>query len=65
VEAEAAENYVWRSDDSVEVDFDADSEDEEREVTTSTGQYAAMATRQPLQLWLFQDMLGMDKLRNF
>jgi len=63
----AADDYVWRSDDSVELDLEPSSDEEEGKVTTATssGQYAAMATMEPLQLWPLQDMWGTGKLRKF
>jgi hypothetical protein len=63
----AADEFVWRSDDSVELDLEPSSDDEEGQITsaTSSAQYRAMATLGPLQLWALQDMWGMDKLRKF
>jgi hypothetical protein len=61
VEAAAEEDYVWRSDDSVELDLEPSSDEEGGTVTvttaTSFGQYAALATMtmEPLQLWSLQD----------
>ncbi|KAI0440359.1 hypothetical protein F4803DRAFT_577847 [Xylaria telfairii] len=61
-EAAAEEDYVWRSDDSVDLDLEPSSEDEEATpIATSSGQRAAMATMEAPQRWLLQDMWGMNK----
>lgn len=61
IEAAAVADYVWRSDDSVELDLEPSS-DEGDTVTTATsfGQYATLATMtvEPLQLWSSQDYWG-------
>ncbi|KAH8164223.1 hypothetical protein CIB48_g4020 [Xylaria polymorpha] len=62
-DAAAEEDYVWRSDDSVDLDLEPSSgEDEEAAtITTSSGQRAAMATMETSQRWLLQDIWGMGK----
>ncbi|KAI0546447.1 hypothetical protein F4679DRAFT_557353 [Xylaria curta] len=60
----AADDYVWRSDDSVDLDSEPASDEEEIAVTTttSTRQYTAIATVEPLQLSPLQGMWGMGEL---
>ncbi|KAJ8119483.1 hypothetical protein O1611_g10605 [Lasiodiplodia mahajangana] len=59
----AAEDYVWRSDDSVDLDLEPSSGEEEGIITTNAStQRAAMATVEPLQPWPLRDIWDVDKL---
>ncbi|KAI0188048.1 hypothetical protein EV127DRAFT_471569 [Xylaria flabelliformis] len=63
--AAAADDYVWRSDDSVDLDLEPSSDEEEMVVSTtaSTRQYTVMATMEPLQLSPLEDIWGVGELR--
>ncbi|KAI0452151.1 hypothetical protein F5B21DRAFT_484763 [Xylaria acuta] len=63
----AADDYIWRSDDSIDLDLEP-SDDEEQEAvvattSTSTRHYTVMETMEPLQLSPLHDIWSMDKLR--
>ncbi len=59
----AAEDYVWRSDDSVDLDLEPSSGEEDgATISTASGQCAAMATMETLQPWPLQDIWHMYKL---
>lgn len=62
IEAEA-DDYLWRSDDSVELDLEPSSDENEEVITTTSSNFAAMATRQALGLWLLQDSQSIGMLR--